>query len=696
MFFWKNRNPSLRLILIKSLALTIILFILFILTATALRTYEKVGEYVDASNKQLEKDSKVIHRVLFGELLIGDKRVIEFRKKQLIEKLGLDQIDILLTEPSCVPFRLALLRFPIQICNISKIDTNNEVYYIYISKTLNSYRIFETLRTSVKIIAVLSLFFIISIFFVNRNLKKSILDPLVSLENSPDSWVPSGKDISKEICSLHQKIVEYIEQSNKQRQRAEEMKTQFKLGKLASQVAHDILSPLTALEMATKDLSQLPEVDRIMVRGSVSYIRDIANNLLYAYKGKNKVNNEASPQLISELMENLVSNKRIQYRHKTDISIRAVISGSAYGVFTVIDPVKLKRLLSNLINNSVESLDDCEAGIISLKLEDEGEYSKLIIEDNGKGIPDEILPMLGQKRISVGKNGHGIGFVFVREVMEEIDGKINIDSKIGKGTRISLLFPRCSPPKWFVPVLLLVPNSTIVIVDDDPMIHQVWKERFKAFDLGRFKIVVLHFTKPEALIEQDELQRDTSNIRYLVDYEFANDSRSGLDLIEQLNIQRNSFLVTSRYMDGNIKDRCETLKIGLIPKFSVVWVPIEIQHKPKIDKVTSPTYDIVFIDDNLYLREFWKQAASKKNISLLALSTTSEFQDYQKQVTPQTKFYIDSNLGENEEKGEVFAKKLYEKGYRNLYLATGYQKENFPEMPWIKEVVEKSIPFDNS
>jgi len=49
-------------------------------------------------------------------------------------------------------------------------------------------------------------------------------------------------------------------------------------------------------------------------------------------------------------------------------------------------------------------------------------------------------------------------------------------------------------------------------------------------------------------------------------------------------------------------------------------------------------------------------------------------------------------LGDNI-KGEQYAKYLYDRGFTDLYLATGYQPEQFGHLPWIKSIVSKEPPF---
>ncbi len=352
-----------------------------------------------------------------------------------------------------------------------------------------------------------------------------------------------------------------------------------KLGKLAAQVAHDVRSPLAALEVVLPDLSVLSEDKRLLVRSAIGRIQDIINHLLETYR-KDKAPpqtkpqasqpNPTSTQLLSALVESLVSEKRLQYRARLGVEISTQLSQDSYGLFANINPLEIKRVLSNLINNAVESFEDKGVVLIKLFLKNSSDIM-LEIRDNGKGIPPEILPKLTQKGQTFGKKqGHGLGLYHARKILEGCGGRLEIQSSVGKGTSVSLILPRAKAPAWFVVGLKIPQASHIVIVDDDATIHQIWERKFE--DLPDIK--VHHFSNPTEL-EKWYLENSNSTTLYLLDYEFSGSHSNGIQLIEKLNFPTSqAILVTSHYEEKKIQEYCEKHAVKLIPKGIVAYVPI--------------------------------------------------------------------------------------------------------------------------
>jgi len=546
------------------------------------------------------------------------------------------------------------------------------------------------------------LFVFIAVFFSSLRLKeykRRLFETIEALE----AWDKSlEEDLEKkEIKSkdpLVQKILTLVfngvSRKLELQKMTEEIDRSRKLSALASQVSHDIRSPLAALDMAIKDIGELPEETRLIIRHSVFRIRDIANNLLAKNRNQNKGadSSSASEQkietvLLSSLIESLVSEKRMQFRSKLGVQINFDLNQESYGLFAKIETRELKRILSNLINNAVESFD--ADGEIKVILKTKDGKIEIQVKDNGKGIPPEVLVKLGQKGESFGKKeGNGLGLYHARTTLESWGGGLKFESTLGVGTTITVTLSKDSAPTWFVKELKFTAGSRVVIIDDDSSIHQIWDGRFLSAQFGQQQIEVVHLSNPAVAKEWYEENKGKKETQFLVDYEFLGSDSNGLKLIKELGIEKEAKLVTSRYEEEHILKKCLEDNISLIPKNLSAFIPIQAL-------VTPEYFEYVYIEDDMLLRMGWERVAKRKKIKLLTLESPRMFHAHLDKINPETtKIYIDSSLGENEMKGEDFAQQLHDQGHKNLFIATGYEKEKFAHLPWLHHS-GKDCPFDD-
>lgn len=110
-------------------------------------------------------------------------------------------------------------------------------------------------------------------------------------------------------------------------------------------------------------------------------------------------------------------------------------------VVVVADAEQIKRVINNIIGNSVKYLDK-KKGIINIRIKDVGDSIEVEIEDNGCGISAEDLPSIFDRfyRADVSRNsskgGSGIGLSIAKKIIEDHGGKIWATSKEGIGTEI--------------------------------------------------------------------------------------------------------------------------------------------------------------------------------------------------------------------------------------------------------------------
>ena len=105
---------------------------------------------------------------------------------------------------------------------------------------------------------------------------------------------------------------------------------------------------------------------------------------------------------------------------------------------------RFRRMLFNLIMNSVDAMSQRDAGVLSISTALDGAHVVLTIRDNGVGMPPEKIRQLLADRDTLDGELHSLGFVFVRQTVREFGAQLSIESDVGKGTTMTIGFP-CLP-----------------------------------------------------------------------------------------------------------------------------------------------------------------------------------------------------------------------------------------------------------
>ncbi|MCF6409436.1 sensor histidine kinase [Pseudalkalibacillus salsuginis] len=111
------------------------------------------------------------------------------------------------------------------------------------------------------------------------------------------------------------------------------------------------------------------------------------------------------------------------------------------------DREKIKRVVANIINNSLKYMDKPDK-CITIRLNEEQNQVMVQIVDNGSGIPDNALPYIFDRfyRAEPSRNtssgGSGLGLAIVKRIIEDHKGEVWAESKIGEGTGIHFTLPK--------------------------------------------------------------------------------------------------------------------------------------------------------------------------------------------------------------------------------------------------------------
>jgi len=611
-------------------------------------------------------------------------------------------------------------------------DSGNVLGKVFLGYSLDKYR--SDLTSEKKnLLYVIVMSFLASIFFIGFNVsylisRINILKLKIEKYN-PELDDENLVDVNDEIDRL------YVTHCNtaKNLYRAQLDLIQKSQGEalinISRQVAHDIRSPLSALTMMSDAFNSVPEEKRLIIRGAIQRINDIANDLLQKSKEnaadtKNNTslaqktqiqqqnptdaddtnkNLKTQIELLPAVVDLIISEKRIQYRYKMNVEITSDFSHS-YGEFAEINANELKRVLSNLINNSIEAFAQQTGKIIVSITSDQnsGQSSdqntvSIVVRDNGRGIPENILAKLGEKGISHGKegtsSGSGLGIYHAKNTIESFNGKFEVLSRVGMGTTITMSFPKAAAPSWFVEKLVLPSGSQIISLDDDLSIHQIWKGRLQSLNAESLGVQLLSFTSgvefknyvEKHSASEANISSASQQKTYLIDYELLNQSKTGLDLIEELGLGKSAILVTSRYEEEHIRSRCAKLGVKLIPKGMAGFVPIEIS-------ATRIRYDLCLLDDDTQLiHAVWASVAESKGLKIKMFATPQDFFASADSIDRQTPIYVDISLG-NGIKGTDVSHEIHKLGFVNINLATGYDADSIVVPAFIRQVVGKDFP----
>ncbi len=353
-------------------------------------------------------------------------------------------------------------------------------------------------------------------------------------------------------------------------------------GKLAVQVAHDLRSPIAALIMIKDDIGSLEEEKRLLIRSAVERITDICDSLRHIHSKHLENENQNENQIldISDAMSLIVAERRLAYRDQ-DIELKFEGVSCCYGAFTRGDGASLRRVFANLINNAVQA---CERkGIVEIVVKRTKTDIVVRIKDNGKGMSEEQLTMLGLKGVTMGKaQGRGVGVEHAVSIVSRARGRLVYASEIGRGTEASIALPRCEPPKWFAPEIQIPFDGVVAVLDDDDSIHGIWKARFERARqvLGHVRLV--HFRQTSEL-ESFVNGGGVASI-FLLDHELLGDPRTGMQVALELGICKGSILVTSHAGELDLQRACAERHLQLLSKAMAPFVPISLVKKTVMEE----------------------------------------------------------------------------------------------------------------
>lgn len=211
---------------------------------------------------------------------------------------------------------------------------------------------------------------------------------------------------------------------------------------LLDTISHDIKTPLTSLGLTIELLKKLPEkgmekfpVLLEKVESGVLKLQDIIKDLTDSRQFATRY--KAVEELID--FEHILEDVRLTLAPQI-LESGAIIQADIRHSEVLFVRRKLRSIIYNLINNSIKYRASDRSPHIQITVDQEGDFTIIILNDNGRGIAAQDLDTIFNKyeRFAQDVEGTGIGLYLVKEIITLAGGKIKVESNFGKGSTFTI------------------------------------------------------------------------------------------------------------------------------------------------------------------------------------------------------------------------------------------------------------------
>ena len=219
------------------------------------------------------------------------------------------------------------------------------------------------------------------------------------------------------------------------------------LGLLAAEIAHEIRNPLTVMQMLfhalmeTLELDSTSQRDAELISEKMRQMNRILDQVLSFARSSEPIKEAVHAQQLIDDVFLLTRHKLLQQ----GIDIRSSVADDLPPFRA--DRAQVEQVLLNLILNATDAMPKGGTLRLSAALEDlDGEpHLALSVRDNGQGMSPDQIANLFAPFLTYKESGTGIGLAIVKKIMENHQSKVQVESKVGQGTKFKLLFPIVDP-----------------------------------------------------------------------------------------------------------------------------------------------------------------------------------------------------------------------------------------------------------
>ncbi|MFW6035893.1 MAG: sensor histidine kinase [Halothermotrichaceae bacterium] len=273
---------------------------------------------------------------------------------------------------------------------------------------------------------------------------RKMLNPINLINNTVRNITSSDLSKRLEIKGPEDELTRLADTFNSMVARLEE--SFKKQQQFVSNASHELRTPISIIQGYAKMLQRWGKEDEDVRDEAIAAIgqetenmKSLVENLLFLARGdSDKIELQQSCFKADELVEDILRETEIITE---DINIQRQASDRCW---LNADKELIKQMLRIFIDNGIKYTPT--GGSISVGVKDTGDMVKFIVKDTGIGISEEDLPHIFDRFYIADKarsrKGTGLGLAIARWIIEQHQGKVDVNSNIGEGTTINVYIPK--------------------------------------------------------------------------------------------------------------------------------------------------------------------------------------------------------------------------------------------------------------
>ena len=249
------------------------------------------------------------------------------------------------------------------------------------------------------------------------------------------------KDASQEIFNLVNAYNSMVDELGESAVKLAKSEREQAWREMAKQVAHEIKNPLTPMRLSVQSFEHRFDVNDPNIKTKIrefskSLIQqiDTMSSIASAFSSFAEMPKQKREELnvieVVKLALDIFHEDYIHYFHEQDILIAQL------------DKTHLIRILTNLVKNATQSLENTDNPKIEVKVKEDNGNVIINVADNGKGIDEEDKNRVFEPKFTTKSSGMGLGLPMIKNIVEAYGGNITFTSEIDRGTVFTVTIPK--------------------------------------------------------------------------------------------------------------------------------------------------------------------------------------------------------------------------------------------------------------